>query len=203
MDNLSGSKQNTSPPKGEDADVDDLGTGSDGATSLWAWTSAAFLSILSICLVLFPRLLLFMAEASNGRSLLTPLESFLALNLGVILGTISVTLVLTIPNSSPSVTRREDNPSHPLLGPVTTASVIMAFVSYNTNSVGSLAMFIFLGSAATGVFGLWAILFSGSSSISRKTGADKHTSAFLFGNKNAASVQKKQWKKQRAQNKAS
>jgi len=39
------------------------------------------------------------------------------------------------------------------------------------------------------------MLFAGSASISRKTGADKHTSSFLFNNKTAASVQKKEWKK--------
>jgi hypothetical protein len=40
-------------------------------------------------------------------------------------------------------------------------------------------------------------VFGTSSSISKKTGADKHTSSFLFGNKSAASVQKKQWLKNR------
>lgn len=40
------------------------------------------------------------------------------------------------------------------------------------------------------------LLFSGTSYISRKTGADKRTSGFIFGNKAAASSQKKEWKKQ-------
>lgn len=39
------------------------------------------------------------------------------------------------------------------------------------------------------------LVFSGSSTISRKTGADKHTSSFIFGNKSAASVKKRLWKK--------
>jgi hypothetical protein len=39
-------------------------------------------------------------------------------------------------------------------------------------------------------------VFGGSAAISKTTGADKRTSAFLFGNKSAASVQKKQWKKE-------
>lgn len=38
-------------------------------------------------------------------------------------------------------------------------------------------------------------MFAGSSNISNKTGADKRTSRFIFGNKAAASSQKKQWKK--------
>ena len=43
------------------------------------------------------------------------------------------------------------------------------------------------------------VLFAGSASISRKTGADKHTSRFLFNNKAAASAQKKEWKKRQKQ----
>jgi hypothetical protein len=38
------------------------------------------------------------------------------------------------------------------------------------------------------------IIFAGSALVSRKTGADKHTSAFIFGNKASASEQKKIWK---------
>jgi hypothetical protein len=38
------------------------------------------------------------------------------------------------------------------------------------------------------------IVFANSSSIS-KTGADKHTSAFIFGNEAAASSQKKKFKR--------
>jgi len=40
------------------------------------------------------------------------------------------------------------------------------------------------------------MLFANSSSISKTTGADKHTSAFLFDNKAAASSQKKAAKKE-------
>lgn len=42
----------------------------------------------------------------------------------------------------------------------------------------------------------YKILFNGPTVRSKKTGADKHTSAFLFGNVNAASVQKKKWRKE-------
>lgn len=40
------------------------------------------------------------------------------------------------------------------------------------------------------------IMFAGSELRSKKTGADKHTSAFMFGNKSAASSQKKEWRKE-------
>lgn len=43
---------------------------------------------------------------------------------------------------------------------------------------------------------LWIILFgTGGGRISRKTGADKRTSSFPFGNKESASARKKQWSK--------
>jgi hypothetical protein len=50
-----------------------------------------------------------------------------------------------------------------------------------------------LFSAALGSMGLWCILFASSpGKISRKTGADKRTSGFPFGNKESASAKKKQ-----------
>jgi len=39
-------------------------------------------------------------------------------------------------------------------------------------------------------------MFAGSPLVSKKTGADKHTSSFIFGNKASASSQKKRWKKE-------
>src|SRR6267142_945478 len=41
------------------------------------------------------------------------------------------------------------------------------------------------------------IMFAGPKRISRKTGADKHTSAFIFGNKSSASEQKR-WRREQA-----
>ena len=46
------------------------------------------------------------------------------------------------------------------------------------------------------VIGLWCLMFASSSGrISRKTGADKRTSAFPFGNKESASERKKALRK--------
>jgi hypothetical protein len=39
------------------------------------------------------------------------------------------------------------------------------------------------------------IVFAGPPLLSKKTGADKRTSAFIFGNSSAASVLKKEWRK--------
>lgn len=53
-----------------------------------------------------------------------------------------------------------------------------------------------VGSGALASIGLWCLLFASSSGrISRKTGADKRTSGFPFGNKEAASEKKRQLKK--------
>jgi len=54
---------------------------------------------------------------------------------------------------------------------------------------------VFFISMTIGLWGLWAIVFANSSSISKTTGADKHTSAFIFGNEAAASSQKKRFKR--------
>lgn len=145
-----------------------------------------------------------MAEPSGGRSVLSPLESFLAAQLAIATGAVAVTLVFTIPNASPTSFQHDEHVnSHPLLVPVTSASVLLAFMSYNKSGVGSLGSFIFLGSSFVGLFGLWVLLFAGPSVISKKTGADKRTSAFIFGNRNAASLRKKEWSKQQTRNKTS
>ncbi|KAF9227671.1 hypothetical protein BS17DRAFT_774131 [Gyrodon lividus] len=167
----------------------------DGSVSLWAWTSATGLVAYSLCLLVFPRFLLFLAETSGGRGTLTSLEKYLALQLGILLGTMAVTIISAIPDEWPAGSHRKGPDGHPLLGPVAWASLMMAFSSYNNRSVGTLATIVFVGSGVIGLFGLWMLVFAGSSVISRKTGADKHTSSFLFGNKSAASVKKKLWKR--------
>lgn len=89
----------------------------DGTISLWAWSSAVTfvtityiiiilngdrgfakysLAAFSLCLLIFPRFLLFLTEASGGRGTLTSLEKYLALLLGVVLGTIAVTIISAV-----------------------------------------------------------------------------------------------------------
>ncbi|KAI9571334.1 hypothetical protein HD554DRAFT_2075290 [Boletus coccyginus] len=168
----------------------------DESISVWAWTSALVLALFSICLLAFPRLLLFLAEPSGGRATLTSLENYLALHLGILLGTLAVTIVAVLPNGWPTDPQRSTDPNcHPLLKPVTAASLVMTLLSYDNRSVGTLATIVLLGSSIVGLFGLWVLVFSGPPTISRKTGADKHTSSFIFGNKGAASIKKKLWKK--------
>ncbi|KAG1782582.1 hypothetical protein EV702DRAFT_960777 [Suillus placidus] len=198
------SRRRTDDGTNVDSVDETLASRQDGAIGLWAWISAALFIVFSTSLTLFPRFLLFMTEPSGGRSILSPLESFLAVQLGIAMGAVALTLVITIPNASSIGFQHDEHVnSHPLLVPVTSASVLLAFLSYNKSGVGSFGSFIFLGSSFVGLFGLWVLLFAGPSVISKKTGADKRTSAFIFGNRNAASVRKNEWSKRQARNKTS
>jgi len=194
MVDLHGSKSTSAEPNLED--VPRTQSVGDGSISVWAWTSALILALFSICLLALPRFLLFLAEPSGGRATLTALEKYLALHLGIILATLAITVIALIPNEWPTgLQRRTDPDCHPLLRPVTFASLVMALLSFGNRSVGTLTTTVLLGSGLVGLFGLWMLVFSGPPAISRKTGANKHTSTFIFGNKSAASVKKRLWKK--------
>ncbi|KAF8798073.1 hypothetical protein BYT27DRAFT_7228669 [Phlegmacium glaucopus] len=163
----------------------------DNSLAIWSWLSAGLLAILSAILTLSPRLLLFLSESAIS---LTPLEAFLALHFGIVLATLALTLVLNVPSPKPPVDERAA-PSHPLLSPLTIAANLSAFFAWNTRNVGALASIVFFISITIGLWGLWTIVFANSGSISKSTGADKHTSSFIFGNQAAASSQKKRFKK--------
>jgi len=81
---------------------------------------------------------------------------------------------------------------------VTGAAAWASFSSYNTSAtqLGFLRMAMSILMGCVSLWGIWVILFESSTRLSKKTGADKHTSAFLFNNKTAASVQKKEWERQ-------
>ncbi|KAJ3552984.1 hypothetical protein NM688_g3863 [Phlebia brevispora] len=173
-----------------------LDANQEQAVALWAYVTTALLMIIAIPMIFFPSVLLYIAETNEDRrNTLTPLEAFLALHSGILLVAFAMGLLFNVPASS-SIQVSESSPQpHPLLVPLTTSCALIAFISYNTTSVGHLATLVFLGSATVAIWGIWTILFAGTSYISRKTGADKRTSRFLFGNKAAASSQKKEWKK--------
>ncbi|THU88394.1 hypothetical protein K435DRAFT_761043 [Dendrothele bispora CBS 962.96] len=180
----------------EDKDSVQIHGVEDNSISWWTLTSAAFFGIFSAILVLFPRLLLFLSETAtqDNRPSLTSLETFLATHFGIWLVAIAISLVLTMPSQSPLHTPKTS--THPLLVITTITSLFAALVSYNTRSVGVLATLYAAASSIVGLWGLWALVFEGSAHVSRKTGADKHTSSFIFGNKSSASQRKKQWKKE-------
>lgn len=173
--------------------------GDDGVMSAWAWTSAILLFAVASVFTIFPRFLLFIGTTTSGdeqRTALTPLESFVALHTGILLYAISAVLVLSIPSTAPVQQIQRGVPFHPLLAPLSLSSAVSAFLAYNTSDVGPLSFMIFIVDSVIATFGLWAMSFAGSSSRSKKTGADKRTSRFLFGNKAAASSVKKQWRKE-------
>ncbi|KAF8758980.1 hypothetical protein RHS01_02550 [Rhizoctonia solani] len=109
--------------------------------------------------------------------------------------------VTSIPSHHPADAIKEygGSQNHPLLIPLTCGFTLVAFLSYNkpVEEVGSLGFLVFIGNGFCALYGSYLLLFNGPTLRSKKTGADKHTSAFLFGNKNAASVQKKKWRKER------
>ncbi|QRV99987.1 hypothetical protein RhiJN_28006 [Ceratobasidium sp. AG-Ba] len=180
-----------------EGEADDLST--------WAWCSAIWLMIVAAVLLLFPRFLLFVSTPLGGltRESLTSLEQFLATQLGIGLVVVSFTLVTSIPSHHPADAAKiyDGAHNHPLLIPLTTGFALIAFISYNKplDEVGSLGFMIFCGNSLLALYGGYVILFQGPTLRSKKTGADKHTSSFLFGNKNAASVQKKKWRKEHQQ----
>ncbi|KAJ7097869.1 hypothetical protein B0H15DRAFT_823076 [Mycena belliarum] len=175
----------------------------DGVSAFWAWTTASLLTLISLILAVSPRLLLFVSQTADDpeqkRNVLTSLESFLALHAGIWLSAVAISLVLNIPSVPPIdvLPQHQQTARHPLLIPLTVAGSLSAFLAYNTKTVGTLASMVFVGSSIIGLCGAWVAVFGNSSSVSKKTGADKHTSSFIFGNKSAASVQKKRWLKQR------
>jgi hypothetical protein len=101
--------------------------------------------------------------------------------------------------ASAGVSTELEDPKAPYAVPTLTISFIYhaanAFFCYARYTSDGQASFVFgaLGSAGLAAVGLWCILFASSSGrISRKTGADKRTSGFPFGNKESASAKKKQ-----------
>ncbi|KAI9446351.1 hypothetical protein H4582DRAFT_551540 [Lactarius indigo] len=169
----------------------------ESATASWAWGTSIILSAWSSVLIFLPRLLLF---AAGQPQHLTPLESFLALHFGLLLASLAVGLVINIPSSSTDPgcipARDKGSAAHPLIAPFTSFSLLSAFLSYNTTGAGNLPKFYSAFTGLVGIWGLWVITFAGPKLVSRKTGIDKHTSAFIFGNKSSASEQKKLWKRE-------
>lgn len=70
----------------------------------------------------------------------------------------------------------------------------IAFYCYGRYATSAQTPFVLgaLGSGALAAIGLWCILFASTSGrISRKTGADKRTSGFPFGNRESAGAKKR------------
>ncbi|KAI0006135.1 hypothetical protein BJV74DRAFT_758145, partial [Russula compacta] len=164
----------------------------ESTTASWTWATSAIMLGWSCALIFFPRSLLFAIGQSQR---LTPLESFLALHFGLLLAFSVVGLVVNIPSSALLPPRDKGPPTHPLIGPMVSFSLLSAFLAYNTSGAGSLPKFYSACTGLLGIWGLWVIIFAGPKLISRKTGANKRRSAFNFGNIFSASEQKKRKQK--------
>jgi len=152
--------------------------------TIWSCFSAGLLVILSSALILSPRLLLFLSQTgtSQQRTALTSLEAFLAVHFGVYLVAVAVALILNVgkkstyrpvflpdayiqtPEMTPVPSKRDKEPSHPLLAPLTIASNLLAFISWNTTDVGALATVTFVIDALLGIWGLWTVSASSTNS---------------------------------------
>jgi len=118
----------------------------------------------------------------------------------LVTGVLVVLLSGSVPlTSSLNATSDEENPEAPYAVPTLTISflyqTVMGFYYYANYSTTGLSAFVLgaIGSGGLASLGLWCLLFrSTSGHLSRKTGADKRTSGFPFGNKEAASAKKKQ-----------
>ncbi|KAH7107568.1 hypothetical protein BKA62DRAFT_683786 [Auriculariales sp. MPI-PUGE-AT-0066] len=178
------------------------------AAEAWAYGAAGWMALLAVPHLLFPRLLVLMATPETGAApehhplRLTQLESFFSLHFGVLLITVALSVIISIPNASPGEPRPEAL-QHPLLTPLSLGLGVMSFASYHTSlkGLGALPMIAAVGSGAISLWGFWVMFFASEGRRSKKTGADKRTSAFLFGNKAAASEQKKEYRRQTSQKK--
>ncbi|KAF8865457.1 hypothetical protein BDZ45DRAFT_736019 [Acephala macrosclerotiorum] len=138
----------------------------------------------------------------------TPLEEYFSRSLGItmlVLGIMIVLLAGSVPLTSSfsdttnaGVITEASDPKAPYAVPTLTISflyhsamAIFCYARYNTS--GQTAFILgSIGFGGLAAVGLLCILFASSSGrISRKTGADKRTSGFPFGNKESASAKKK------------
>jgi len=172
----------------------------DGTITAWSLVSFTLLLILAGLFVVSPRFLIFMT--GEPRTLLTPLEAFLAFQFGTLSFVVSLGVLANTPSGALYTVHATGDRSgrqftHPLLTPITAASLLMSLSAYNTTGIGMLSTVFSTITGVVGLWGLWTITFAGSGRRS-KLGVDKRTSAFIFGNKSAASEVKKSTRKERS-----
>ncbi|TFL07473.1 hypothetical protein BDV98DRAFT_539219 [Pterulicium gracile] len=161
----------------------------------WSYASASILAGFSVVLAIFPRMLVVLAHsASETGTSLTPLESFLGLHFGIWLAAIGISLLLNVPSLSPIPPSASHSSTHPLMITITVTSLLSSLLAYNNKDVQALSSLFSLGFFVIGVWGLWSLVFQGTARFSKKTGADKHTSSFMFKNKASASQHKKRYR---------
>jgi len=172
----------------------------------YTYGTAGWLTLQAFPLVVSPTIIIALLSPDVREP--TTLEEYFSRSLGIALFTLGVLVVLltgSVPLTSSfsdttnaGVTTDANDPKAPYAVPVLTISTLyhaantfFCYARYNTAGSSAFALGA-AGSAALSSVGLWCILFASSSGrISRKTGADKRTSGFPFGNKESASAKKK------------
>lgn len=113
----------------------------DGTMTAWSLGTSILLLVLSGLFVISPRLLIFMTGES--RVVLTSLEAFLALQFGILLFSVSVAVLVNVPPGAlysvqPTGGQPRSQFSHPLITPMTCATLLMSLSAYNTTAIGML-----------------------------------------------------------------
>ncbi|WVR09763.1 hypothetical protein IAU60_006839 [Kwoniella sp. DSM 27419] len=155
------------------------------AISVWGLALAAWLAVLALPLLLFPRILLFFAQtppagtsafSTAGRDdhydALSPLESTLCLTLSLGLLAVSlISLFILVPSYQPP----SSNPSRtPLLGVLVGLTTISGLTLWNGSGIGGLAPVIGGGNVLMAVWGWWVVVFGGGrSGMTKKTKKSK------------------------------
>ncbi|QSZ28992.1 hypothetical protein DSL72_003501 [Monilinia vaccinii-corymbosi] len=172
----------------------------------YTYGTAGWLALQGAPLIISPTVIITMLSPEVRGA--TPLEEYLSRSLGMTLLTLGIMVVLltgSVPLTSSisdtttaAVTSSDSDPKAPYAVPVLTISTIYhgfiafyCYARYTTLGTFSFALGS-LGSTALFAIGGWCILFGTTSGrISRKTGADKRTSGWPFGNQQSASARKR------------
>ncbi|KAI9775140.1 MAG: hypothetical protein M1835_005923 [Candelina submexicana] len=166
----------------------------------YSYGTAAWLSVQALPLLVSPTMIVTMLSPDVRKP--TSLEDYFCRSLGITLlalGVITILLTGSVPltstfaeSASEGVSTEDSDPKSPYALPTltltTTYHAANAFYGYVAwMQIGSASFGLStIGSGALAAVGLWCILFASSEGkISRKTGADKRTSGFPFGNKEA------------------
>ncbi|KAM3071331.1 hypothetical protein ACMFMG_008923 [Clarireedia jacksonii] len=172
----------------------------------YTYGTAGWLALQAAPLIISPTIIITILSPEVREA--TVLEEYFSRSLGMTLLTLGIMVVVltgSVPltssiseTTSAAVTAEANDPKAPYAVPTLTISTIyhgaMAFFCYaRYTTVGPTSFALgSLGSCALFAIGGWCILFgTASGRISRKTGADKRTSNFPFGNSESASAKKR------------
>lgn len=166
------------------------------AISVYSFSSLAWLSVEALPLIIWPSFISSMLNVDVNRGIhvpVNPVEEYFARSLGfsqLAVGLLIVILSGSLPLTSATISKEEGQPYASAVVLISMLyhawSAFYAYIRYNS-SYGQVGFLLgALGRGALATFGLWITLFADDKGhISRRTGADKRTSGFPFGNSEA------------------